>query len=288
MKRPMKIKKHTQKVSFSQLTPKAIEDFSRRQTQAGVKLGFDYYYRTAPLFATERNLVVIELGVLNETDQSILVRPTDFSFAYDGQPITSAQVEFDVAASDLVDPGRSFTDALDLGPAEPHEALLFLPLMLARLHVWPNLARAARDYLAWRQGKRALRKISFNYGTVHPRQFKQGLIFFAVEMTPKQIVAWPEKWDLTIDVLQHISGPQVSEKAIAVSKKTSSWLPGVGCIVSALAVQFACLTGSCYLASVLFSLSWVVPLLCGAIYLFLALLVVLALSADERWPRVDA
>ncbi|CAG0927863.1 hypothetical protein TFLX_00662 [Thermoflexales bacterium] len=282
------LKKRLRKDLFSRLTPKAIREFSYQHTENGLQFGFDYHYRSAACFGTERGLVVVEFGILNKTDQSISVRPTDFSFVYDGLPIKSAPVEFDVAASELVHRGQSFTDALDVGPALPHEVLLFLPLLLARPHVWYNLARTARDYLTWRRGKRALRKIRFDYGIVHPGQFKQGLIFLAVEMTPEQSATWPEKCGLNIDVLHQAGGPQVSEKAISISKESSSWLPSLGCIIPALAVQFVCFSGSCYLARQILPQSLpTAPLICGAIYLVIVLLILLALASDERWPRVD-
>ncbi len=269
---------------FSHLNPKAIEDFGHRREENGIRIGFDYYYRIAPYAGDAHGgLVVIELGILNGTGQSIQVRPTDFAFTYAGQPVRSTQVEFDAVAMDLVDRGCSVMDWLGVrgSPAYPYEVILLLPLLFVG-----SLRRsgvALKDYIAWRRGKRALRRISFDYDVVPAGQVKHGLIFFRVDMSDDQRATWPEKWDLSIDVLRHSIGPLVSEKAFSLSDRFSPYLPGSGCIVLILAVQFACLTGACYLAErILLPGLMVVPFLCGAAYLVVALLLILALASDFR------
>ncbi len=265
-------------VLFSRLTPKEIGGLRYRQKENGVELGFDYYY-----YSRKYSVAVVEFGILNKSGQSIEVLPTDLAFTYAGQPVQTAPLEFEAAARRLVDRGLDAMEWLDIrgSPAVPYEVVLLLPLQ------FPFCLRRSSLYLkdlaAWRRGKRALREIMFNYGTVKSGEFKHGLIFFHVDRLDKQDVTWPENWNLNIHVLDHQVEPQVSPEAITY--KQAPYLPSVGCTVLILAVQFACLF-ACLFAGLAWIFSAghtlpptmiVVPLICGVVYLVFAGLLILAL-----------
>ncbi len=265
-------------VLFSRLAPKEIGDLRYRQKENGVELGFNYYY-----YSREYGVAVIEFGILNKSGQSIEVLPTDFAFTYTGQPVHTAQLEFEAAARALVDRGMDAMEWLNIrgSPAVPYEVVLLLPLQ------FPFCIRRSSLYLqdlaAWRRGKRALREIAFDYGTVKSGEFKHGLIFFHVDRLDKQDVTWPENWNLNIHVLNHQVEPQVSPEAITY--KYVPYLPSVGCSVLIVAVQFASLF-ACLFAGLAWTLAGhtssptvvVVPLICGVVYLVFAALLILALA----------
>lgn len=265
---------------FAGLAPRALEDFSHRQDQDGVRIGFEYYCpREKP-----SNAIGIELGILNGTDEAIQVLPTDFAFTYQGRPVKSAQLEFDAAAPRLLGRGLSFMDWLGISgsPAVPHEVVLFMPVNLLLTVISPaNTARVLRDFLAWRRAKAALRKASFGHEAVPAGQFRHGLLHFQVEITRKQCASWREDLDLTIDVLHHRRGALEAEEAVPYRFKP--YLPSIPITVLFLALQFACIAGSC------FGLEWIVwggsnalPFVCGGGYLAVALLAILGLVFDYR------
>ena len=265
---------------YAQLAPKAIDDFSHQQEQNGVRIGFEYYGQGQ--FAVN-GTVVIEFGILNGTGESIQVLPTDFAFSYRGQPAESAQLEFDAAAPELVDRGLSFLDWLGVAgsPSTTFDVVFFMPVNLALLPITGRTGRALKDYLAWRRGKAALKKMSFEYGAVPAGQFKHGLIFFEVKMSRDQWKSWPENWDITIDVLHHQRGPLVAEKAKPAWRKP--YLPSIPVIALTLAFQFAVFAGICSLVELVVSGRLnAVPLICGGAYLVAALLVIVALAVEYR------
>lgn len=266
--------------AFSPPTPRAIEDFSHKQEQNGVRIGYEYYW---PEGKTFYNVVAVEFGILNGADEAIQVLPTDCAFSYQGQPIKSTQLEVDAAAPSLVDRGLSFMDWLGISgsPAVPQSVVMLLPVMLLTLLNPAGTVRVLRDYLAWRRGKAALRRASFEYGSVPAGQYRHGLLFFRFVMPRKPTASWREDLGLTIDVLQHQPGPLAAEEAVPY--RFEPFLPSIPLIVVTLAVQFALLAGVCGGFEVIVSGGLnVLPLICGGSYLMAALLAILGLAVDYR------
>ena len=265
---------------YSQLTPKTIDDFTHQQEANGVRIGFEYYGLGKD--ATNQT-VVIEVGVLNGTGEPIQVLPTDFAFCYQGQPAGSAQLEWDAAAPDLVDRGLDFLHWLGVAgsPAMPHEVVAFMPLLLALALPSRQTGRVPKDYLAYRRGKAALKRISFAFGSVPAGQFRHGLAFFQIKMSRDRRRSWPEGWDLTIDVVHHQKGPLVAEQSIRHSAQP--YLPSIPVIVVLLALQFACFAGIVLVPQLLLTGSYTAaPFVCAGAYLVAALLVILALVFEYQ------